>query len=72
MQYYGFLLLSSNRTMTEPFLALLYHQRRVGLVLWHPSAESILLTAGKPRYVNILALLEQTIIIFHQQVPIIW
>jgi len=32
--------------MTEPFFALLYHQRRVGLVLWHPAAENILLTAG--------------------------
>ena len=33
--------------MTDPFFALLYHQRRVGLVLWHPTAENILLTAGK-------------------------
>ncbi|XP_032783799.2 coronin-1C-A-like isoform X3 [Daphnia magna] len=40
-------------TMTEPFLALLYHQRRVGLVLWHPSAESILLTAGSDNLVVI-------------------
>lgn len=35
------------RTMTEPLFALLYHQRRVGLVLWHPTAEDVLLTAGK-------------------------
>ncbi|XP_057369457.1 coronin-1C-A-like [Daphnia carinata] len=40
-------------TMTEPFLALLYHQRRVGLVLWHPAAESILLTAGSDNLVVI-------------------
>ncbi len=32
--------------MTEPLLALLYHQRRVGLILWHPTAENVLLTAG--------------------------
>jgi hypothetical protein len=26
---------------------LLYHQRRVGLVLWHPAAQNVLLTAGE-------------------------
>lgn len=35
------------RTLTEPVVDLLYHQRRVGLVLWHPSAQNVLLTAGK-------------------------
>lgn len=32
--------------MTEPVVDLLYHQRRVGLVLWHPTALNVLLTAG--------------------------
>lgn len=35
-----------SRTITEPVVDLLYHQRRVGLVLWHPAAVNILLTAG--------------------------
>jgi len=35
------------RTLTEPVVDLLYHQRRVGLVLWHPAAQNVLLTAGK-------------------------
>lgn len=35
-----------SRTMTEPVVDLVYHQRRVGLVLWHPSALNVLLTAG--------------------------
>lgn len=34
------------RTITEPVVDLLYHQRRVGLVLWHPTALNVLLTAG--------------------------
>jgi coronin-1B/1C/6 len=32
---------------------LLYHQRRVGLVLWHPSALNVLLTAGSDNQVAI-------------------
>jgi len=35
-----------SRTLTEPVVDLLYHQRRVGLVLWHPTALNVLLTAG--------------------------
>nr|XP_040222066.2 coronin-1A isoform X1 [Anopheles coluzzii]XP_040222067.2 coronin-1A isoform X1 [Anopheles coluzzii]XP_040222068.2 coronin-1A isoform X1 [Anopheles coluzzii]XP_040222069.2 coronin-1A isoform X1 [Anopheles coluzzii]XP_040222070.2 coronin-1A isoform X1 [Anopheles coluzzii]XP_049463252.1 coronin-1A isoform X1 [Anopheles coluzzii]XP_049463253.1 coronin-1A isoform X1 [Anopheles coluzzii]XP_049463254.1 coronin-1A isoform X1 [Anopheles coluzzii] len=35
-----------SRTLTEPVVDLVYHQRRVGLVLWHPSALNVLLTAG--------------------------
>jgi len=35
------------RTLTEPVVDLLYHQRRVGLVLWHPAAQNVLLTAGE-------------------------
>ncbi len=34
------------RTLTEPIMELVYHQRRVGLVMWHPSAQNVLLTAG--------------------------
>ncbi|XP_052869288.1 coronin-1C-A isoform X1 [Anopheles cruzii] len=35
-----------SRTLTEPVVDLVYHQRRVGLVLWHPAALNVLLTAG--------------------------
>lgn len=34
------------KTLTEPIVDLVYHQRRVGLVLWHPTAQNVLLTAG--------------------------
>jgi len=42
-----------SRTLTEPVVELLYHQRRVGLVLWHPTAQNILLTAGSDNIVVI-------------------
>ena len=32
--------------MTESVVDLVQHQRRVGLVMWHPSAQNILLSAG--------------------------
>jgi hypothetical protein len=32
--------------MTESVVDLVFHQRRVGLVIWHPSAQNILLSAG--------------------------
>jgi coronin-1B/1C/6 len=32
--------------LTEPIADLVAHQRRVGLVLWHPTAEHVLLSAG--------------------------
>ncbi|KAB7493596.1 Coronin-6 [Armadillidium nasatum] len=32
--------------VTEPVVDLVYHQRRVGLVLWHPTASNILISAG--------------------------
>jgi len=35
------------RTMTESVVDLVFHQRRVGLVIWHPSAQNILLSAGQ-------------------------
>lgn len=41
------------RTMTESVVDLVGHQRRVGLVLWHPSAQNILLSAGSDNKVNI-------------------
>lgn len=42
-----------SRTMTEPVVDLVYHQRRVGLVLWHPSALNVLLTAGSDNLIVI-------------------
>ena len=33
--------------LTESSVDLVAHQRRVGLVLWHPSAQNVLLSAGK-------------------------
>jgi len=42
-----------SRTLTEPVVELLYHQRRVGLVLWHPTAQNVLLTAGSDNLVVI-------------------
>ncbi|XP_055689306.1 coronin-6 isoform X1 [Lutzomyia longipalpis] len=42
-----------SRTLTEPVVDLLYHQRRVGLVLWHPSALNVLLSAGSDNQVVI-------------------
>ena len=34
------------RTLTESVVDLQYHQRRVSCVLWHPTANNILLSAG--------------------------
>lgn len=34
------------KNLNDPIVDLVGHQRRVGLVSWHPSAQSILLTAG--------------------------
>ncbi|KAH8279507.1 hypothetical protein KR026_011951 [Drosophila bipectinata] len=42
-----------SRTLTEPVVDLVFHQRRVGLVLWHPSALNVLLTAGSDNQVRI-------------------
>ena len=33
--------------LDEPVADLVAHQRRVGLVVWHPTAQNILLSAGK-------------------------
>lgn len=41
------------KTLTEPIVDLVYHQRRVGLVLWHPTALNVLLTAGSDNQVVI-------------------
>lgn len=41
-----------SRTLTEPVVDLVFHQRRVGLVLWHPSALNVLLTAGSDNQVR--------------------
>lgn len=41
-----------SRTLTEPVVDLVFHQRRVGLVLWHPSALNVLLTAGSDNQVE--------------------
>ncbi|CAF4804527.1 unnamed protein product [Pieris macdunnoughi] len=42
-----------SRTLTEPVVDLVYHQRRVGLVLWHPIAQNVLLTAGSDNQIAI-------------------
>ncbi|XP_022128934.2 coronin-6 isoform X2 [Pieris rapae] len=42
-----------SRTLTEPVVDLVYHQRRVGLVLWHPTAQNVLLTAGSDNQIAI-------------------
>ncbi len=34
------------RNLDEPVVELLAHQRRVGLVVWHPAAQNVLLSAG--------------------------
>ena len=39
--------------MTECVVDLVFHQRRVGIVLWHPSAQNILLSAGSDNNVCI-------------------
>ncbi|CAH2052601.1 unnamed protein product, partial [Iphiclides podalirius] len=39
--------------LTEPVVDLVYHQRRVGLVLWHPTAQNVLLTAGSDNQIAI-------------------
>jgi coronin-1B/1C/6 len=41
------------KTLTEPIVDLVFHQRRVGLVLWHPTALNVLLTAGSDNQVAI-------------------
>jgi len=35
-----------NKDLTEPIVTLVGHQRRVGIVEWHPTAENVLLSAG--------------------------
>lgn len=35
------------RSLEDPVVDLVAHQRRVGLVVWHPSAQNILLSAGR-------------------------
>ena len=35
------------KNLEESIVDLVAHQRRVGLVLWHPTAQNILLSAGK-------------------------
>jgi len=42
-----------SRTMTECVVELVFHQRRVGIVLWHPSAQNILLSSGSDNVVCI-------------------
>lgn len=35
------------RPLMEPIVELIGHQRRVGLILWHPCANNVLLSASK-------------------------
>jgi coronin-1B/1C/6 len=39
----------SSSNLTQPAVDLVAHQRRVGQVLWHPSALNVLLSAGKKK-----------------------
>ena len=32
--------------LTEPVVDLMGHQRRVGIVAWHPTAQNVLLSGG--------------------------
>lgn len=50
---YTVAILSLPRTMTEPVVDLMYHQRRVGMVVWHPTANNVLLSAGSDNIVVI-------------------
>ncbi|KAL3316420.1 Coronin-6 [Cichlidogyrus casuarinus] len=38
--------LEAKNNLTEPVADLVAHQRRVGLIVWHPTAEHVLLSAG--------------------------
>ena len=33
--------------ITEPIVDMIYHQKRVGLIEWHPTASNILISSGK-------------------------
>ena len=50
---YSVLIVLFFRTMTESVVDLAYHQRRVGMVVWHPTANNILLSAGSDNIVVI-------------------
>jgi len=39
------------RNLEEPVVDLVAHQRRVGLVVWHPSVHNILLSGGRSFFV---------------------
>ena len=41
----------TTNNLTQPAVDLVAHQRRVGQVLWHPSALNVLLSAGKLNHV---------------------
>lgn len=43
-------------SLNEPIVDLVYHQRRVGLIEWHPTASNILLSSGKSIEVIIFSL----------------
>lgn len=34
-------------SLTEPIVDLVYHQRRVGIIEWHPTASNVLASSGK-------------------------
>ena len=36
-----------SETLTEPIVDLIYHQKRVGLIQWHPTASNILASSSK-------------------------
>lgn len=61
------------KNLTEPIIELSGHQRRCGLLLWHPTAENILLSAGADCKIliwntatqNIITMIEVPDLIFH-------
>ena len=42
------------RSLVEPVVELCGHQRKAGIILWHPSANNILLSAGNIKLQPIL------------------
>lgn len=41
------------RTLSEPVVELCGHQKRVNTLQWHPTANNILVTAGKFKFITI-------------------
>jgi len=58
--------------LEESVVDLVAHQRRVGLVVWHPTAQSILLTAGTSRrFLQVLLLPAEDLLSAVDLLPVI-